>query len=71
MLAEQVSIQSAVVKAVYEAKSDGSILLVGKTAKQIRSLYPDCQLAARQIADILAKEAIVAGVPLQFSDPSE
>ena len=70
MLAEEVSVQLAAAEAVYAAKAVGSILQVGETAKQIRSRYPDCRLAARQIADIVAREAISAGIPLQFTDPN-
>ena len=70
MLAEQVVVQLAAEEAVYEAKTEGAILQVGEAAKQIRSRHPECRLAARQIADIVARAAINAGVPLQFTDPN-
>ena len=70
MLAEQMAVQAAAEQAVYEAKVDGSVLRVGETARQIRSRYPQCNLLPKQIADIVAREAIVAGVPLQFTDPN-
>ena len=62
--------QIAAEEAVEGAKADGSILQIGEAAKQIRARYPDCQLAARQIADMVAKQAIAAGVPIQFTDPN-
>jgi hypothetical protein len=52
------------------AKAEGSVLRVGEATKQIRSQHPGCQLAARQIADMVARLAITAGVPIQFTDPN-
>ena len=66
---EQIAVQDAVAEAVDEAKAGGSILQIGEAAKQIRARYPDCQLPAREIADIVAKQAIAAGVAIQFTDP--
>jgi hypothetical protein len=67
---EHVAIHTAAVIAVDMAKAEGSILRVGEATKQIRSQHPDCQLAARQIADMVARLAITAGVPIQFTDPN-
>ena len=66
---EQTGFQSAVARAVEFARSQGTVLRTGEAAKRIRSELPDCDLASRQIADLLARKAISAGVPIQFTDP--
>ncbi len=69
MLAEPVPFQSAVARLVELARSEGIVLRTGEAAKQIRSENPECKLAGRQIAELVARKAISAGVPIQFTDP--
>lgn len=69
MCLEQNGFQSAVARAVEFAKSEGVILRTGEAARRIRSELPECGVPSRQIADLLARKAISAGVPIQFTDP--
>ncbi len=69
MCFEQTGLETAVARAVELARSNGLIVRTGEAAKQIRSELPDCGLASRQIAEFVARKAISAGVPIQFTDP--
>lgn len=69
MLAAESALNSAVARAVEAALANGSILPIGEVTKQIRSQNPGCVLPARQVADLLTRKAIVAGVPVHFTSP--
>ncbi len=66
---EQDDFESAVARAVERARESGCVLQTGKAAHKLRSENPDCNLALRQIAEIVARKAISAGVPVQFTNP--
>ena len=69
MFIDNSGLQAAVARAVEFAEAEGRILRTGETARQIRSANPDCGLTGGQIAEYLARKAISAGVPIQFTDP--
>ena len=60
-------LDAAVAKAVEAARANGSILRLGDVTRQIRSQAPDCPLPSRLVADLVARKAILIGVPIQFT----
>ena len=66
---EQDDFESAVARAVERARESGCVLRTGEAAHKLRSENPDCNLALRQIAEIVARKAISAGVSVQFTSP--
>jgi hypothetical protein len=60
-------LHSAVAGLVGTLLFKGGVLNTGAAAKRLHSEYPDCGSAPSQIADMLARRAIAAGVPIQFT----
>ena len=67
MAGEELRLRIAVVKEVELAKAGGLVLRTGDTARRIRAVHGMVQLPVRQIADMVARVAIAAGVPIQFT----
>ena len=64
-------VDTAVSAAVERARAEGIVLRIGEAARRIREQNPECPLASRVIADELARKAIGAGIPIQFTDPGD
>lgn len=63
------SFASAVEKLIKDAKTVGDVVRTGESAKRLSSEHPDCGVSRREIAEIVARQAVAAGVPIQFTNP--
>lgn len=61
------ALDTAVARAVETVRANGSVLRLGDVTRQIRSEGPAGSLPPRQVADLLARKAILIGVPIQFT----
>ena len=61
---------TAEIKSVVEAAARGGhIVYTGQTAKQLAKRHADAGKTPREIAEIVAREAVAAGAPIQFTSP--
>lgn len=60
-------LHSAVAGLVGTLRFKGGVLNTGAAAKRLHLQYPDSGSAPSQIAEMLARRAIAAGVPIQFT----
>jgi hypothetical protein len=67
---QEQDLAAAVTSLVGSLRQDGGILNTGAAARKIYSSFPQCGSAPSQIAEMLARRAIAAGIPVQFT-PAE
>ena len=68
-MTETASMQRAVEQVILAAKDAGGILRTGETARRLFSESPDSGLSPRDIAELVVRQAVAAGVPIQFTSP--
>ena len=61
------AVATAIERLVAEAKARGGVLRTGDCGRRLASEHPDCGMSRKALGDAVARQAIAAGVAIQFT----